>query len=153
MLTHLRAAIVSTLFFTLLLGVGYPLLVTALEALGFPRALSLAAFRDLLGRPDEWQALWRSLWISLASVGAAAVVGVPLGFLFGRGDFPGRRTLSALLTLPVALPPLVGVLAFLFLWGESGFASRASAAIRLKNPRTGGFPTASGVGYMPISRT
>ena len=57
----------------------------------------------------------------------AAALGVPLGFLFGRGDFPGRRTLAALLTLPVALPPLVGVIAFLFLWGESGFAARARA--------------------------
>lgn len=36
MLTHLRAAIVSTLFFTLLLGVGYPLLVTGVGQLLFP---------------------------------------------------------------------------------------------------------------------
>ena len=117
----------AAVFVGLLLAwlVGYPLLVTALEALGFPAATSLDAFRDLLRRADEWHALWRSLWISLASVGVAALLGVPLGFVFGRGDFPGRRTLSALLTLPVALPPLVGVLAFLFLWGESGFASRA----------------------------
>jgi iron(III) transport system permease protein len=122
--------------------VGYPLLVTALEALGWP-APSLAAFSDLLGRADEWQALWRSLWISLASVIAAALLGVPLGFLFGRGDFPGRRTLAALLTLPVALPPLVGVLAFLFLWGESGFVSRAvEALLGLEQPpwRLAGWP-------------
>ncbi len=109
--------------------VGYPLLVTAGEALGWPAAPSLAPFRTLLVRPDEWLALWRSLWISLASVAAAGIVGVPLGFLFSRGDFPGRRPLAALLTLPVALPPLVGVLAFLFLWGESGFAARAVQAL------------------------
>ncbi|HET9766373.1 MAG TPA: ABC transporter permease subunit [Thermoanaerobaculia bacterium] len=123
--------------------VGYPLLVTALEALGGPANPSLAAFRDLVRRPDEWQALWRSLWISLASVVAAAALGVPLGFLFGRGDFPGRRTLAALLTLPVALPPLVGVMAFLFLWGESGFAARAvQAALGLTEPpwRLAGWP-------------
>ena len=112
--------------------VGYPLLVTLLEALGVPRQPSLEPFAALLARPDEWLALWRSLWISLASVVAAGALGIPLGFLFARGDFPGRRTLSALLTLPVALPPLVGVLAFLFLWGESGFAARAvQAALRL----------------------
>jgi len=105
--------------------VGYPLLVTGLEALGGLAHPSLDAFRTLFSRHDEWLALWRSLWTSLASVVAAAAIGVPLGFLFGRGDFPGRRTLAALLTLPVALPPLVGVMAFLFLWGESGFAARA----------------------------
>src|SRR5687767_9758526 len=123
--------------------VGYPMLVTALEALGWPASLSLTTFRDLFHRPDEWLALWRSLWISLLSVVAAAALGVPLGFLFGRGDFPGRRTLAALLTLPVALPPLVGVIAFLFLWGESGFASRAvQALLRLEEPpwRLAGWP-------------
>ncbi|MBW8812551.1 MAG: potassium-transporting ATPase subunit KdpC [Caulobacterales bacterium] len=36
MLSQARAAIVSTLFFTLLLGVGYPLLVTAIGQLAFP---------------------------------------------------------------------------------------------------------------------
>jgi len=122
--------------------VGYPLFVTALEALGWPTP-SLAPLRDLFARADEWQALWRSLWISLASVVAAAVLGVPLGFVFGRGDFPGRRTLAALLTLPVALPPLVGVLAFLFLWGESGFAARGvQALLGLEEPpwRLAGWP-------------
>src|SRR5678810_1157733 len=36
MLAQARAAIVSTLFFTLLLGVGYPLLVTGIGQLAFP---------------------------------------------------------------------------------------------------------------------
>ena len=54
----------------------------------------------------------------------SAAVGVPLAFLFERAEFPGRRVLGALVALPVALPPLVGVIAFLFLYGESGFVSR-----------------------------
>ena len=33
------------------------------------------------------------------------------------------------MALPVALPPLVGVIAFLFLYGESGFVSRAVQAL------------------------
>jgi K+-transporting ATPase ATPase C chain len=37
MLTQARAAIVSTLFFTLLLGVAYPLAVTGIGKLAFPR--------------------------------------------------------------------------------------------------------------------
>jgi iron(III) transport system permease protein len=105
--------------------VGYPLLVTLAEALGWPADPSIEPFLDLVRRSDEWLALWRSLWTSLATVVGAAALGIPLGFLFARGDFPGRRVLSALLTLPIALPPLVGVIAFLFLWGESGFAARA----------------------------
>ncbi|HSL83597.1 MAG TPA: iron ABC transporter permease [Thermoanaerobaculia bacterium] len=108
--------------------VGYPLLVTLLEALRGPAGWTLEGFRAFSERPDEWLALWRSVWISVASVVLSAAVGVPLAFLFERAEFPGRRLLGALVALPVALPPLVGVIAFLFLYGESGFVSRAVQA-------------------------
>ena len=95
--------------------VGYPLLITLMEALGGPRGWTAGHFAAFAGRPDEWLALWRSLWISAASVVLSALVGVPLAFLFERAEFPGRRFLGAVAALPVALPPLVGVIAFLFL--------------------------------------
>lgn len=108
--------------------VGYPLLLTALEALGVggrtSTGFTLEHVWAFAQRGDEWLALWRTLWIATASVVLSALVGVPLAFLFERADFPGRRVLGALATLPVALPPLVGVIAFLFLYGESGFLAR-----------------------------
>ena len=110
--------------------VGYPLLLTLLEAIsGSAGGWTLEHLLELVRREDERLALWRSLWISLASVALAGVIGVPLAFLFERGDFPGRRVLGALVALPVALPPLVGVIAFLFLCGESGFLSRWIQAV------------------------
>jgi iron(III) transport system permease protein len=112
----------------------YPIAITVSEALGAPH-WSLRHFEEFARRPDEWHALWASLWISLATVTLAAAIGVPLAFLFERAEFPGRRTLGALVALPVVLPPLVGVVAFLFLYGESGFLSRAvQAALRLESP-------------------
>jgi len=106
---------------TVLLGwlVLYPILVVAREA---GRADALAAFAT---RPGEWTALWASIWISVASVALAAAIGVPLAFLFEWLEFPGRKTLGALIVLPAVLPPFVGVIAFLFLYGESGFVARA----------------------------
>jgi iron(III) transport system permease protein len=88
-----------------------------------PHGWTLDYVRLFLERPTEWSALWGSLWISLASVLLAAALGLPLAFLFGRYDFPGVRLLGALVALPAVLPPLVGVLAFLFLYGETGFVS------------------------------
>ncbi len=105
--------------------VGYPLILTLFEALGIPRAPTLGHFQAFAERADEWLALWRSLWISGASVLLAAAIGVPLAFVFERLEFPGRSILGGLVALPVALPPLVGVLAFLFLYGESGFLTRS----------------------------
>ena len=113
--------------------VGFPLLVTLLEALGLANVgadgWTTQHLREFVSRPDEWSALWRSLWISAASVALSAMVGVPLAFMFERTQFPGRRILGALVALPVALPPLVGVIAFLFLYGESGFMTRGIQAV------------------------
>ncbi|HST61054.1 MAG TPA: iron ABC transporter permease [Longimicrobium sp.] len=72
----------------------------------------------------EREALWNSVWISLASVLLSGLIGVPLAFLFARRDFPGRRVLGALAAMPVLLPPLVGTISFMFLYGESGFLTR-----------------------------
>ena len=104
--------------------VGYPILVTAFEALGLPGDVTLSHFVEFGRHSDEWLALWQSLWVSALSVVFSALIGVPLAFVFERMDFPGRKILGALVALPVALPPLVGVIAFLFLYGESGFVSR-----------------------------
>jgi len=115
--------------------VGYPLLITLGEALGIGGQWTTKYFTTFFERPGEWTALWRSLWISVASVVFSAAVGVPLAFFFERTEFPGRRILGGLVALPVALPPLVGVIAFLFLYGESGFVSRAFQTVfRLDGP-------------------
>jgi iron(III) transport system permease protein len=127
----------ATLAVALLLAwiVGYPLLMTLVDAFGGPGGWTLDHVRHFAERPEEWLALWRSLWISAASVVLAALVGVPLAFLFERTEFPGRRILGAVTALPVALPPLVGVIAFLFLYGESGIVSRAvQTALGLAQP-------------------
>ncbi|MFL5462199.1 MAG: ABC transporter permease, partial [Gemmatimonadales bacterium] len=101
----------------------YPLLLVLIEGFRGPDGWTLDFVRQFFQRRNEAQALWGSLWISVATVVLAAGIGVPLAFLFWRYDFPGRRTLGGLVALPAVLPPLVGVIAFLFLYGESGFTS------------------------------
>jgi len=100
----------------------YPLLLVGVEA----THADLGAF---LASHSELAALWASLWISVASVALAAAIGIPLAFVFERYDFPGRKVLGALVALPAVLPPLVGVIAFLFLYGESGFVARGVRAL------------------------
>ncbi|MFQ5675908.1 MAG: ABC transporter permease [bacterium] len=71
------------------------------------------------------EALGGSLYISLMSVIFSALIGVPLAYLFSHYDFPGKTLFASLAVLPIVMPPLVGVLAFLFLFGESGILPRA----------------------------
>jgi iron(III) transport system permease protein len=102
----------------------YPLALVVLESFRGPAGWTGTYFGRFVERPNEWKALWGSLWISGATVLLSAAIGVPLAFLFARYEFPGRQFLGAMVALPVVLPPLVGVIAFLFLFGETGFAAR-----------------------------
>jgi iron(III) transport system permease protein len=119
-----RARVLAVLLLAVLVWlVAYPLVLVLLEGVREPSGWTLSFVRLFLSRPTEWQALWGSLWISVASVILAGAIGIPLAFLFARYDVPGGRILGGLVALPAVLPPLVGVLAFLFLYGETGFVS------------------------------
>jgi len=124
-MTRIRGRMVAAVAVTLLLAwlVLYPIIIVGTDA------AHAGAWHDFLTRRGEWAALWASIWISLVSVVLAAALGIPLAFLFEWFDFPGRKTLGALIALPVVLPPLVGVIAFLFLYGESGFIARTIQAL------------------------
>ncbi|MEJ2341794.1 MAG: iron ABC transporter permease [Gemmatimonadales bacterium] len=102
----------------------YPNLLVLAESVREEGRLTLAHYADFFATRAELAALWASIWISLASVALSALIGVPLAMFFHRFEFPGRRVFAALAALPVLLPPLVGVIAFLFLVGESGILTR-----------------------------
>jgi len=88
-------------------------------------AHGLSDWRAFFASPADHEALKNTIIISVASVVASMAIGIPLAFLLTRFEFRGRRMMSAFATLPAALPPLVGVIAFLFLYGESGVVTRA----------------------------
>ena len=103
----------------------FPIALVVVGSVRGDAGWTLEYLATFAGQRQEWGALWNSLWISVASVLLAGSIGVPLAFVFERLDFPGRRVLGALVALPAVLPPLVGVIAFMFLYGESGFVARA----------------------------
>lgn len=71
------------------------------------------------------RALWNSVGISVITVVGGGAVGTGLAWALWRYAFPMRRALEAAAALPLALPPLVGVMAFLLLYGETGVLPRA----------------------------
>ncbi len=117
------AAATTALLVLLAWLVLYPLVLVLAEGVRGEGGWTLDYVRQFISRPTEMRALWNSLWISLASVALAALLGIPLAFLLGRYDLPGGRVLGGLIALPAVLPPLVGVVAFLFLYGETGFVA------------------------------
>lgn len=75
-------------------------------------------------QPVYLRALWGSVNLSLLTVLGSALLGLPLAVLFTRFQFPGRKLFGVLVSLPILLPPLVGVLAFYFLISDTGILPR-----------------------------
>ena len=104
----------------LLYGVIYPNLFLVNLSLQRDGVLTLANYREVLSQSIVLEAILNSVGLSVFTVLLCAIIGVPLAFLFERFDFPGRRIFAALAALPLVLPPLVGTVAFIFLYGETG---------------------------------
>lgn len=98
-----------------------------------------APWGDLLDRiadPAALDALRLSLVSATAATALSLVLGVPLAWVLARTDLPGRRTLRALVTVPLVLPPVVGGVALLLLLGRRGLTGGALEALGLQVPFT-----------------
>lgn len=81
---------------------------------------TLGYFRDFFTDSFYLRSFWRSMVLGVAAVLSTSVIGIAVAFLIVRYDFPYRKTFSYLTMLPMILPPLVGVLGFVFILGRAG---------------------------------
>ncbi|WP_081898482.1 ABC transporter permease [Herbidospora cretacea] len=77
-----------------------------------------------LSEPQVLEALRLSLVTASVATVVCLVLGVPLAWLLARTDFPGRRLLRALVTVPLVLPPVVGGVALLLVFGRRGLVGQ-----------------------------
>jgi iron(III) transport system permease protein len=83
-------------------------------------AFTVGNFGDFFTDAYYLHSLWKSLVLGLAAVATTSVVGIVVALLLIRYEFPYRKTFSYLTMLPMILPPLVGVLGFVFILGRAG---------------------------------
>lgn len=75
---------------------------------------------EVLGRSDILQVLWFTTWQALASTALTLLIALPGAYVFARLDFPGKRLLRVVVTVPFVLPTVVVGTAFLALLGRGG---------------------------------
>ncbi len=110
----LRLVVLGYVFFL----VGWPLLMLVQRAFADGFGSFQAAFAD----PDVVHALIVTVEISIWAVIINTVFGVGMALLLVRFEFPGKRVLSALIDLPMAVSPIVIGLALLLVYnGRDGW--------------------------------
>jgi iron(III) transport system permease protein len=73
-----------------------------------------------MGKRHVLQAGLNSLLLSVISVIGSAVVGIYFAYTFHYKKLWLKTLFSTLVLLPIAIPPMVGVMSFLFLLGDNG---------------------------------
>jgi molybdate transport system permease protein len=73
-----------------------------------------------LTEPGVLAALRLSLLTATLATLLCLLLGVPLAWVLARSTLPGRRFVRALVTVPLVLPPVVGGVALLLVFGRRG---------------------------------
>lgn len=124
-MTLSRTAIIAGLYAFLGLFLLLPLW-TVLSA-----GLEPALLAEVLRSPIHLQCLASSFGIAAETSLLSLLLALPLAWIAHRHDFPGRALASALLLLPLILPPFVGALGVLQVFGHSGILNTLLGTIGL----------------------
>jgi len=83
-------------------------------------AFTLANFQDFFTDRYYLKSLLNSLLLGVGTVITTSIIGITFAFLLLRYEFPGRGLFSYLSIVPMIMPPLVGVMGFVFILGRAG---------------------------------
>jgi molybdate transport system permease protein len=111
---------------------GWVLVVAALGALfvllpvvAMVTRVDWTHFVALITSPSSVDALLLSLRTSVAATAGCLVLGIPMAVVLARVPFRGRGLVRAIVLLPLVLPPVVGGIALLALYGRRGLLDGA----------------------------
>ncbi|GIJ20598.1 ABC transporter permease [Micromonospora lutea] len=104
----------------LLLPAALGLLFLVLPLAGLLVRTPWSTLPQRLTEPGVLTALRLSVQAATLATLLCLVLGVPLAWMLARVDFPGRRVVRALVTVPLVLPPVVGGVALLLVFGRQG---------------------------------
>jgi len=91
---------------------------------------TLRAFEFVFRDPMLRQGLVNALLVAIATTALCFVLALPLAVLSARFDFPGKRLWSAVVLIPLILPPFVGAIGMRQILGRFGaFNSLAGTEI------------------------
>jgi molybdate transport system permease protein len=74
--------------------------------------------------PGEWSAVRLSLLVALTATAASLPLGIALGHLLARRQFPGKALVETAVHLPLVLPPVVTGYLLLVTFGRRGWIGR-----------------------------
>ena len=81
---------------------------------------TLLNFKDFFSTALFRESFWNSLYVGAMSVLVASVFSMPLAYFTSRFEFRGAVIIQSLGIIPLIMPPFVGAVAMLMLFGRNG---------------------------------
>lgn len=86
---------------------------------------TLTYLKGVFSNPIYREGLWNSVLIGLGTTLLATFIALPLAWIANRFKFPGKGLLTALLLVPMILPPFVGAIGFQQIFSQYGALNAA----------------------------
>jgi len=83
-------------------------------------AFTLINFKDFFTTSLFQESFWNSFYVASISVIVATIIALPLAYFTTRFNFGGAILIQTLGIVPLIMPPFVGAVAMLLLFGENG---------------------------------
>lgn len=97
--------------------------------IGADGGIAVEHYRRLLTEPRQRSLLLTSTLLGCGTATIATLIGAPLGLLLARAELPLKKLLRFLLIVPLALPPYITALAWIYLGGSAGSFTRWGAQL------------------------
>ena len=94
---------------------------------------TLAYVAEVFRNPIYLEGLWNSVLMAVFSTALTVLIALPLAFLTDRFLFPGKNIFSALILIPMILPPFVGAIGVKQILGQEGALNAFLIALGLEN--------------------
>lgn len=89
---------------------------------------------EVFRNPIYLEGLWNSVQMGVYSTALTVAIALPLAFLTDRYLFPGKSLFSALVLIPMILPPFVGAIGVKQILGQEGALNALLSSLGLLDP-------------------
>jgi iron(III) transport system permease protein len=95
---------------------------------------SLAYLSEVFRNPIYLEGLWNALLMAIGSTALALLISLPLAWVADRYDFPLKSVLTPLALAPMVLPPFVGAIGMIAVFGQMGAVNALLHSLGLLAP-------------------
>ena len=81
---------------------------------------TLLNFKDFFNTTLFRESFWNSIYVGVMAVVVASILSMPLAYFTSRFEFKGAVIIQSLGVIPLIMPPFVGAVAMLMLFGRNG---------------------------------